>query len=140
MTASPEKKKHLDRDCVYTAAQYLPPTVFRHLVRQPCVDIDSRSTPSKLVRFTGILAFLCFGNFFSFSVSISMKLDYFILKNRFNINSHVIYFSLALWVDCFLDLCQMCIADMKSKHFGTSCHTWPTIKCTRTGSRKKTSD
>ena len=31
----------------------------------------------------------------------------------------------------------MCIADMKSKHFGTSRHTWPIIKCTRTGSRKK---
>ena len=66
LTASTEKRKHLDRDCVCTAAQYLLPTVFRHLVRQPCVDIDSRSTPYKLVRFTGILAFLCFGNFLSF--------------------------------------------------------------------------
>ena len=31
----------------------------------------------------------------------------------------------------------MCIADMKSKQFGTTRHTWPIIKCTRTGSRKK---
>ena len=55
----------------------------------------------------------------------------------------ILMWYISLWhygLIVFLDLCQMCIADMKSKHFGTSRPTWPIIKCTRTGSRKKTSD
>ena len=47
----------------------------------------------------------CFSMFWQFlqffSVSISMKIAYFISQKRFNINSRAIYFSLALWLGCF---------------------------------------